>query len=59
MRRNNSLFMILLRLALTLIVGTITYFVIKDIRKDMGIDDDQPTAYSTETETVYDWAYYT
>ncbi|MBR5113473.1 MAG: hypothetical protein IK097_08645 [Clostridia bacterium] len=59
MRRNNTLFMILLRLALALIIGTITYFVIKDIRKDMGIDDNQPPAYSTETGTVYEWAYYT
>ncbi|MCR5523989.1 MAG: hypothetical protein K6F64_10245 [Clostridia bacterium] len=56
MRRNNTLFMILLRLALALIVGTVTYFVIKDIRKDMGIDDNQTAAYSEETEIVYDRA---
>ena len=59
MRRRNTLFMILLRLVLAFIFASVTYSVIKDIRKDMGIDGDQATAYSEETETVYDWAYYT
>ena len=56
MIRNNTLKMILLRLAVALIVGTIMYFVIKDIRKDLGIDSESPTAFSEETETIYDWA---
>ena len=55
MRRNNSLFMILLRLSIALIVGTVAYFGIKDIRQNMDRPDDCSTAQS-EAETNYDFA---
>lgn len=47
--------MILLRLSIALIVGTVAYFGIKDIRQNMDRPDDRSTAQS-EAETNYDFA---
>ena len=55
MRRNKTLFMILLRLSVALTVGIITYFEFKDMRRNMDMPDSGPTAPS-ETEECFDWA---
>ena len=55
MRRNKTLFMILLRLSVALTVGIITYFGFKDMRRNMDMPDSGPTTQS-ETEEYFDWA---
>ena len=55
MRRNNKIFMILLRLLIALTVGIVAYFGIKDIRQNMDKPDESSTAVS-ETEIWYDLA---
>ena len=47
--------MILLRLSIALIVGTVAYFGIKDIRQNMDKPDDSSTTQS-EAEAYYDFA---
>lgn len=54
MRRNRTLFIILLRLSIALTVGIITYFGLKDMRQSMDMPDSESTVQS-ETEEYYGW----